>query len=338
MEESQEKREWIYRNRKLVAGLVIIFILLQVTITVLTISLNDDEISDINVPRSTIPDSCVYPATYDIEYNTSYWIRGNYVPLINISEAAAVDAAMTFLTVYLPEELLTGLRVDTNNEFWPGRPELTTDCFPRWGMTLISDYMRANVWVNALSGKVVQFSLGSYNTSVFVFESVETVEETESIVIDFLQSQNYTLLPDAVYDGTDLSSLSEYAYHTLTFHQVVDEILIGIGKITFHIDATYGLIKYFRYRWIDLDEIPVDRILPVGEIHNIVLEADNDTFLITIRNTELRLNIIGFDPDSSDFVMRLVYEVTLTPIWGVGGDLYTVDAISGEIVSIDVLF
>ncbi len=34
--------------------------------------LNRFVISDISFPRSATPDSCVYPATYDIEYNTSY--------------------------------------------------------------------------------------------------------------------------------------------------------------------------------------------------------------------------------------------------------------------------
>ena len=337
MEETREKRGWIYRNRKLVAGLVIIFISLQVIVTVLTIPLNNSEITDINVPRSTIPDSCVYPATYDIEYNTSYWIRGNYASLINISEETAVDAAFIFIRGYLPEELLTGLRViDSGEDYWRGLPTLSTDNWPRWMMTLVSNYIEAVVHVNALSGKVVKFRLISYDTTVFAFEPIESIEVAENHTINFFRTQNYTLLPNAVYDGASLYSTPVNPYYMLTFHQKIDEISIGFGWIYFEIDATYGLIEHFSYKWIDLDEIPADNILPVEEINNIVIDNASATFWKKITDIELRLDIINFDPNSSNFVMRLVYN--LKPIWGVGGDSYTIDAISGEIVSISPLF
>ncbi len=297
-------------------------------------ALNRFVISDINVPRSTIPDSCVYPATYDIEYNTSYLIRGNYAPLINISEDVAVDAAFVFLSEYLPKELLEGLRIgDSGEGYWPGSPMLSTDCWPRWMMTLVSDYIEAAVYVNALSGKVVDFALYSYDTSVFEYEPIESTEEAENYTIDFLRSQNYTLLPDAVYDGADLLSKPKKPYYYIAFHQEINEIPISFGQISFRIDATYGLIEHFKYRWIEINEIPVDRVLPIDDINNIVLEAINDTSENTILSTELRFNQIGFDPDSPDFVMRLVYEVTVA-CGGVNPKLCTIDALSGEILSI----
>lgn len=339
MEESQTKRGWIYRKRKLVAGLVIIFILLQVTIIVWSIPVNDNVISDINVPRSAIPDSCVYPATYDIEYNTSYLIRGDYAPLINVSEEMAVDAAFAFLNGYLPEELLTGLRViDSGEDYWRGLPTLSTDNWPRWMMTLVSNYIEAVVHVNALSGKVVKFRLISYDTTVFAFEPIESTEAAENHTINFFRTQNYTLLPNAVYDGASLYSTQVNPYYMLTFHQKIDEISIGFGGIYFEIDATYGLIEHFSYKWIDLDEIPAESILTVEEINTIVVDNASSTFGKKITDFELRLEIINFDPNSSNFVMRLVYHLNLKPIWGVGGDSYTIDAISGEIVSIYPLF
>lgn len=323
-------------KKKKIYFALLIGILISSTVLIgnyLATSTKSDVIFDIDVPRSTIPDSCVYPATYDIEYNTSYLIRGNYEPLINVSEEIAVDAAFVFLSEYLPEELLTGLRVvESGEEYWPGSPMLTTDCWPRWIMTIVSDFIEADVYVNALSGKVVKFTMSSYETSVFEYEAIESTEEAENYTIDFLQSQNYTLLPDAVYDGVTESSEPNNPHYTLHFHQEINKIPISIGYLYFKIDATYGLIEHFTYRWIEIDEIPLDRVLPIEEIHNIVLEAVNDAFWTTIRSTELRLNQIGFDPDSPEFEMRLVYEVM------VSGYIYTVDAISGEIVSIAALF
>lgn len=339
MLEIQEKRGWVYRNRKLVAGLIIIFLSLQVFVVVMSLSPNGYVVHDIDVPRSTTPDSCVYPATYDIDYSTSFLIRGDYAPLINISEERAVDAALAFVRGYLPEELLTGLRlIDSGEDYWPGLPTLSTDNWPRWMMTLVSDHIEAVVDVNALSGKVVKFRLISYDTTVFVFESIDSIAEAENHTIDFLRCQNYTLLPDAIYDGAGLFSEPSHPYYTLNFHQKVNGISIGFGEIYLKIDATYGIIEYFKYKWIDLDEILVDSILPVEEINIIVVNNATDTLWKKIEDTELRLDILDFDPNSSDFVMRLVYKLYLKPIWGVGGDSYTIDAISGEIVSIYPLF
>lgn len=346
MEDIQRSRGWIYRNRKLVAGVVIVFLSLLVTIAGLSISLNNAANSDIDVPRldidvprSVIPDSCVYPATYDIDYTTSYLIRGDYAPLINVSEETAVDAALVFVREYLPEELLTGLRlIDSGEEYWRGLPTLSTDNWPRWTMTLVSNHIEAVVDVNALSGKVVKFWLTSYDTTVFAFERIDSIAEAENHTINFLQSQNYTLLPNAVYDGVSLYSTQVNPYYRLTFHQKIDEISIGFGEIYFEIDATYGLIERFSYKWIDLDEIPAESILTVEEINNIVIDNASATFWKKITDFELRLEIINFDPNSSNFVMRLVYNLYLKPIWGVGGDSYTIDAISGEIVSIYPLF
>lgn len=316
---------------------MIIYVALLVSIvissTVLIGALNSStisDISDINVPRSTTPDSCVYPATYDIEYNTSYLFRGNYASQINVSEETAVDAAIAFLSEYLPEELLTGLRIGGPEDGWPGSPSLSTDFWPTWMMTLVSDYIRTAVFVNALSGKVVQFTMSVYNTSVWAFEPIESTEDAENHTIDFLRLQNYTLLPDAVYDGASLFSGVNNPYYTLSFHQVVDEIPVYFGWISIHVDATYGLVNYFNYRWIEIDEIPVDRVLPVEEINDIALEAANGTFLSEILSTDLCFNRIWFGPDSPEFEMRLVYEVRVAR--GVNPDVYTVDAISGEVL------
>jgi hypothetical protein len=338
MVEVQEKRGWIYRNRKLVAGLIIIFLLSQVIIVVLN-QPSDNAVLEINVPRSPIPDSCVYPATYDIDYNTSYVVRGDYAPLINISEEVAVDAAIAFVSAYLPEELLPNLRlIDSGEDYWRGLPTLSTDCWPRWGMTLVSDFIEADVYVNALSGKVVKFTMFSYNATPFSFESINSVEEAENVVIDFLQSENYTLLPDAVYDGASLNSELVQPYYILSFHQRINEVSVGFSDIYFQIDATYGLIEHFMYRWIEYDDIPTDQILPVEEIERIVLIAGNASLWVRVSDIELRFDIMGFNPFSSEFTMRLIYEVYLKPITGIGGDVYTVDAISGEIISVAALF
>lgn len=313
---------------------VILLISIVISGTVLIGASNSSvisDISDINVPRSTTPDSCVYPATYDIEYNTSFLFRGNYASQINVSEETAVDAATSFLREYLPEELLTNLRIGW--EHWPGSPSLSTDFRPDWRMTLVSDHMRATVFVNALSGKVVHFFMSGINTSVWAFESIESTEEAENHTIDFLRLQNYTLLPDAVYDGVTLSSASSYPYYSLSFHQVVDEIPVSFGWISFQIDATYGLINHFTYLWIEIDEIPVDRVLPVEEINSIVLEAANGTFLSEILSNELCFIRIWFGPDSPEFEMRLVYEVRVAA--GINPNVYTVDALSGEILGMD---
>ncbi len=325
------------KRKKKIYFALLIGIVISSTVLIgnyLATSTKSDVIFDIDVPRSTIPDSCVYPATYDIEYNTSYLIRGNYAPLINVSEETAVDAAFAFLREYLPEELLTGLRIGGTGEgYLPGNPMLSTDCWPRWMMTVVSDYIEAAVYVNALSGKIVDFALYSYDTSVFEYESIESTEEAENHTIDFLRLQNYTLLPDAVYDGASLFSGVTNPYYTLSFHQVVDEIPVSFGWINIRVDATCGLITRFNYRWLEIDEIPVDRILPVEEINDIVLEAVNDTFLSGILSTELHFNRIWFGPDSPEFEMRLVYEVRVAR--GVNPDVYTVDAISGEILGMD---
>ena len=87
-----------------------------------------------------------------------------------------------------------------------------------------------------------------------------------------------------------------------------------------------------------MDEIAAESILTVEEINKIVIENASATFWKKITDFELRLEIINFDPNSSNYVMRLVYHLNLKQIWGVGGDSYTIDAISGEIVSIYPLF
>jgi hypothetical protein len=306
---------------------------------VISLSPNSPVVSEIDVPRSTTPDSCVYPSTYDIDYNTSFLINGDYAPLINVSEEDAVESGMTFLNAYLPEELQTGLRlIDEGEDYWRGLPTLSTDCWPRWSMTFISDFIEADVYVNALSGKVVKFTMFSYNTTVFSYESIDSVEESENVVIDFLQLENYTLLPDAIYDGAALYSQPRNPYYILTFHQRINGVSVGFSEIYFKIDATYGLIEHFTYRWIDYDEIPTEKVLPEEEINNIVLENANDTFWKRITDSELRLDIVHFNPESTEFTMQLLYIVYLKPIWGVGGDVYTIDAISGEILGVDVLF
>ena len=321
----QKKRMIVYLAF-LIIGIVISSTLLMGMSNTSTITDN----SDINVPRSATPDSCVYPATYDIEYNTSFLFRGNYASQINVSKETAVDAATTFLNVYLPEELLTGLRIGGPEDGWPGPPSFSTDFLPEWRMTLVSDYIRTAVFVNALSGKVVYFTMSRYETADFNFEPINSTEEAENHTIDFLRLQNYTLLPDAVYGGVALYSAQSHPYYMLTFHQVVDEIPVSFGEIYFEIDATYGLINHFVYRWIEISEIPVDRVLPVEEINVIALEAANGTFLSEILSTDLCFNRFWFGPDSPEFEMRLVYEVRVAR--GVNPDVYTIDAISGEVL------
>ncbi|MHA1935991.1 MAG: hypothetical protein ACW97A_11970 [Candidatus Thorarchaeota archaeon] len=333
------------KSKRMVFGVVLVvgFVLLSNVILIrnCTIALTREDamtgfvVSDLDVTRSTIPDSCVYPATYDIEYNTSFLIRGNYAPLINVSENQAINAAFVFFEEYLPDVLTTGLRAASSDEgFWPGSPMLITDFWPRWAMTLVSDSIEAAVFVNALSGKVVNFALYSYNTSVYPLEPIESAEAAENHTIDFFQSQNYTLLPDAVYDGISLLSEGKKPYYTVIFHQEVGEIPISFGEIYLEIDSTYGLIEHFSYRWIEIEEIPVERVLPVAEINDIILDTFNDTSEITIVSTELCFNRIGFSPDTPEFVMQLVYELKLVRF---NSYIYTIDALSGEILGVDVL-
>jgi len=107
------------------------------------------------------PDSVVYPQTYQVLDDPYFMIIGDYENEINISMEEAVNASMQFLTRYLPTNLTTGLRVAEaqENHYWPGAPQIIADYLPKWGMTLISESIRASVFVNALSGKVTRVTL-----------------------------------------------------------------------------------------------------------------------------------------------------------------------------------
>jgi hypothetical protein len=327
-------------------GLVVVvcIILLNNTTAVVSDStlLNEDRvpsrflISDVNLTRSLFPDRCVYPSQYEIENTSSFQIRGNYEGLVSVSEESAVNASLTFIETSFPDELTSGLRLVAPEEgYWPGAPTLIIDWWPRWAMTIVSDYLEAAVYVNAISGRVVDFSLYVYDKSVSSYTPIQNVEEAESKVLDFFERHNYTLLPDAVYDGTNLFSQPRNPYYSVSFHQEINQTVISYSEIYFKIDATYGVIEHFTYKWIEIEMLPMNRIIPISDVPMIVQDEFIDSSEVNILDIKLRLEMIDFSPDSPEFVMRLLYAVEI-----VSGSayVYNIDALTGEILSREILF
>ncbi|MDF1539293.1 MAG: hypothetical protein P1Q69_10370, partial [Candidatus Thorarchaeota archaeon] len=178
-------------------------------------------------------------------------------------------------------------------------------------------------------------SLYVYNKSVAAYTPIQDIEDAESLVVDFFELHNYTLLPDAIYDGINFYDYPTNPMYTAHFHQEINQTLITFSETHFSIDATYGIIEHFTYKWIVVENLPMNRIIAVDEIPRIVLDSFNDSTMANVLDIELRLELIDFNPDAPDFVMRLVYRAKVVR-WN--AYFYYIDAISGEILNKEALW
>lgn len=288
------------------------------------------------------PDSVVYPQTYQVLDDPYFMIVGDYKNEINVSIEEAVNASMQFLTRYLPTNLTTGLRVAEaqENHYWPGAPQIIADYWPKWGMTLISESMHATVFVNALSGKVttVYLSLDSSDLTIIASNAEGTsltTDQAEEAAKDFLVLHGYTLLPNAVYEGIITLPSVGHNYYWLALHESVNGVSIPFGSIIFEIEASTGIVTHFEYRWIDIDHIPIESILTSEEAKLASLANLDDPNEGAAISADLFLGMLGYDPDVSEFELRLIYDVTVITT---ASYRYLVDAHTGEILMTSVYF
>ncbi len=288
------------------------------------------------------PDSVVYPQTYQVLDDPYFMIVGDYENEINVSMEEAVNASMQFLTRYLPSNLTTGLRVAEaqENNYWPGAPQIIADYWPRWAMTLISESIDAAVYVNALSGKVTRVALFLDSSDLTMIASNAegislTTDQAEEAAKDFLVLHGYTLLPNAVYAGILSLPAVGKNHYTLALHESVDGVSVPFGDIFFEIEASTGIITQFEYRWIDIEHIPIESILTSEEAKLASLANFDDPNEGAAISADLFLGMLGYDPDVSEFELRLIYDVTVITT---ASYAYFVDAHTGEILMTSVYF
>ncbi len=284
-------------------------------------------------------DPAVYPATYQTEESPVFKIIGNYSKDIQVSEGEAVNTSMKFVSRYLPENLTTGLRVALPHEYlWPGAPQIILDYFwPRWGLTLVSDSFRATIFVNAVTGTVVDAYLSTGSSALesagFHRDSPLNKSEAEMIAKDFLLLQNYTLPPDAFYSeipwNVPWESKSYSSTHYISFRQFVQGVHIPWGYICVEVQSDTGLVRSFTYRWIDIRSVSLQGIISDEAARNRVLESLPDPSMGNIVDSILELRTRAVNPSETAFEMTLAYELTLVTTWGTR---YVVDANTGVIL------
>jgi hypothetical protein len=297
-------------------------------------------------------DSAVYPATYQIQESPVFRIAGNYSKDIQVSEGEAVNTSMEFISRYLPENLTVGLRAALPYEdYWPGSPQLILDYWPRWGLTLVSDSFRATIFVNAVTGTVVDAYLNTGSSALesagFHRDSPLNKNEAERIAKDFLLMQNYTLPPDAFYSEIPWNVPWEnknYSFtHAICFDQYVQGVHIPWGNIGLGVESDTGLVTSFSYKWIDIQSVSTHGIISDEAARSKVLESLPDRSMGNIVDSILELRTRAVNSSETAFEMTLVYELTLVTTWGTR---YVVDANTGIILKVaplldggqDVLF
>ncbi len=289
------------------------------------------------------PHPVVYPQSYTVEDNTSYAIYGDYADNIAITENEAVGAAMKHLKDYLPESMTEDLRVaEPEDHTYPGVPFVITSYWPRWAMTLMSPSFHADIYVNALSGSVVQAYLYANISQLLEFEpfspeSPLTHEHAEEAAKEYMQLLNFTLLPNAMYEGPVRKPAYFYGdddYYTISFHQVVNEVLVQYGLLTLRIETETGLVSKFVYRWIDISEIPTERVISVETATQAVLENFTDPSEARVTDIVLTLALTKYYASKTPFAMKLAYHVRAVR-WE--SYRFLVDACTGEILSKEFL-
>lgn len=289
------------------------------------------------------PHPVVYPQSYTVEYNTSYTIYGDYADNITITENNAVGAAMKHLKDYLPESMTEDLRVaEPEDHTFPGVPFVITSYWPRWAMTLISPSFYADIYVNALSCSVVQAYISVNISQLLEFESFSpesplTDERAEKAAKEYLQLLNYTLLPNAMYEGIVHKPAyfdGDSNYYSLSFHQVVNGVFVQYGYLNMEIDRETGLVSKFVYRWIDINEIPTERVISVETATQAVLETFTDPSEAQVTDIVLTLALTEYYAFETPFSMKLAYRVKAVR-WE--SYRFIVDACTGEILSRDFL-
>jgi hypothetical protein len=289
------------------------------------------------------PHPVVYPQSYTVEYNTSYAIYGDYGDNITITESEAVDAAFKHLKDYLPESMTEDFRVvELEDHTFPGVPFVITSYWPRWAMTLIAPSFHADIFVNALSGGVVYTNIWANESQLLEFESFSpesplTHEHAEEAAKEYLQLLNYTLPPNAMYEGPVRKPAYFYGdddYYTISFHQVVNGVLVQYGHLRLRIETETGLVSEFVYRWIDINEIPTERVISVETATQAVLDNFTDPSEALVTDIVLTLALTESYASKTPFAMRLAYRIRAVR-WE--AYLFIVDACTGEILSRDFL-
>jgi hypothetical protein len=299
-------------------------------------------LANLNVTQSAIPDSCVYPATYTIENDTSFIIRGNYVSDVEVSQQEAVNISFAFLEDYLPPSLTSGLRIGYTGEgYWPGSPNLVLDYWPRWEMTIVGDNLEAWIFVNALTGKVVYFNLAEFdklyeflNSSADAHSPINTTEGAESCFSEFFTAENYTLPLDAIYGGVTHHTLTTIPYYSVGFQQRVRGVSVAFSELYCEIDATYGLVNHFVYRWIEIGDVPAERVITPNELDKYVFQQFHSPKEVIIASRVLTLGFVGYNLGEPDFVLRLLYDVRCdtTTCYACRFDAITGDFLSSEML------
>jgi hypothetical protein len=156
-----------------------------------------------------------------------------------------------------------------------------------------------------------------------------TTDQAEEAAKDFLVLHGYTLLPNAIYEGIISLPAVGKNYYWLALHESVDGVTVPFGE------ASTGIVTRFTYRWIDIEHIPIESILTSEEAKLASLANLDDPNEGAAISADLFLGMLGFDPDVSEFELKLIYDVTVITT---ASYAYFVDAHTGEILRISPYF
>lgn len=147
---------------------------------------------------------------------------------------------------------------------------------------------------------------------------------------------NYTLLPNAVYEGiSSRPATTGRNSYSLVMNERVDEAHVEPGYIYFSIHGTSGYVIEFVYTWLDIVSLPTDTVISSEQAKESALYALEDPSMGTALSAELKLRQLEFDPNRTDFELRLIYDVRIAVI-----EMYEywIDAQSGEILGSAVFY
>jgi hypothetical protein len=236
------------------------------------------------------PDPVVYPQSPVVETETSIRMESNYNNLVKVNESEAYSVALGFLSRiwYLSEINISEDSVD-------GGWTILDDGV--WSFRFFGESAELYVSVNAISGRVKEFTSIWYNDSPFIPDTNESCfassTKLEQFAFDFLNQFNYSLSPYARYVGPTLvySHIHHHDVFQISFFNIVNDSLIWQNGIHLYLDVNASAIVEFIYEWVHIDAIPTESIISLEEAERSAVDYFRDTESVF----EIRSTVLAFE-------------------------------------------
>jgi len=226
------------------------------------VALSDSPFAELATDSLTPIESIVYPNTYVVKSQKPYVIEIDYQEETAIGVSTARLIAWEFIeSVFTPEEVQQLSIADMCTELWGVLPRWTIKF---WNNTFSEPHsFVATVFINAISGGIV----GYIGEPILNLGRVENQTIAESHVLNSLQNLGYLIPRQSRYIISNRSNMNRMMYR-LTFLQFTNAVLVNseIGSIVLELDAESGGIWYFSYKWVPIDEIPIEDIITSDQV------------------------------------------------------------------------